>query len=108
MSIVGQDAALDKNQQALGAIAAAGHEIGNHSFHHEPWLHRHTEQQIDSELARAEESIEDATGQKPIGFRGPGFSLSATILRVLTNEAISMMPQRFPPFSDRSPEPTIS
>ena len=37
--IVGQDAALDKNRESLRSIAAAGHEIGNHSFNHEPWLH---------------------------------------------------------------------
>ena len=37
--IVGQDAALEKNQGAIRSIAAAGHEIGNHSFHHESWLH---------------------------------------------------------------------
>ena len=98
MFIVGQDAALDKNLQALGAIAAAGHEIGNHSFHHEPWLHRHTEQQIDSELARAEEYIEGVTGQKPVGFRGPGFSLSATILRVLTQRGYLYDASTFPTF----------
>src|SRR5215510_12789490 len=45
--IVGQDAALAKNRAALAAIAAAGHEIGNHSFHHEPWLHLYSAQQIE-------------------------------------------------------------
>jgi peptidoglycan-N-acetylglucosamine deacetylase len=74
--IVGQDAALEKNREALAAISRAGHEIGNHSFHHEPWLHLYSESQIESELANAEEHIERATAQKPIGFRGPGFSLS--------------------------------
>ena len=50
--IVGQDAVFDKNREALAAIAAAGHEIGNHSFHHQPWLHLYTEQQIEDELIR--------------------------------------------------------
>lgn len=82
--VVGQDAALDKNHAALKAIASAGHEIGNHSFHHEPWLLLHyNEQQIEIELARAEENIEGATGQKPVGFRGPGFVCSLAILWVL-------------------------
>ena len=40
--IVGQDAALHENRAALASIAAAGHEIGNHSFRHEPWLHLFT------------------------------------------------------------------
>lgn len=81
--IVGQDAVFDRNREALGAIAAAGHEIGNHSFHHQPWLHLYTEQQIDDEIARAEEHIERVTGQRPLGFRGPGFSLSTATLQVL-------------------------
>src|SRR5262249_51759111 len=74
--IVGQDAALAKNLEALSKISAAGHEIGNHSFHHEPWLHLYSVGQIESELASAEKHIERATGQRPVGFRGPGFSLS--------------------------------
>lgn len=81
--VVGQDAALEKNRAALSAISAAGHEIGNHSFHHEPWLHLYSEEQIDAELAQAEEHIKRVTGQKTVGFRGPGYSCSETLLRVL-------------------------
>jgi peptidoglycan/xylan/chitin deacetylase (PgdA/CDA1 family) len=81
--IVGQDAALPKNREALSYISEAGHEIGNHSFNHEPWLHLYSEKQIDAEIASAEEHIQAATGQRPIGFRGPGFSLSEGVLKVL-------------------------
>ncbi len=82
--IVGQDAALPRNSLQLRALAQAGHEIGNHSFHHEPWLHLYSEAQLDGELAQAEQHIEAATGMRPRGFRGPGFSLSGTTLRVLS------------------------
>lgn len=82
--IVGQDAELEVNKPALRAIGDAGHEIGNHSFHHEPWLHLYSEEELDRELAKAEEAIEGATGCKPTGFRGPGFSLSPATLRVLS------------------------
>lgn len=81
--IVGQDAALEKNRAALRALSDAGHEIGNHSFNHEPWLHLYSERELDDELALAERHIESATGMRPVGFRGPGFSLSNTTLRVL-------------------------
>jgi hypothetical protein len=81
--IVGQDAALQKNAAALSAIAAAGHEIGNHSFRHEPWLHLYTPAELDEELDRAEDAIESATGVRPRGFRGPGFSLSEGTLDAL-------------------------
>src|SRR5438067_1357861 len=72
--VVGQDAALKKNHVALRAIAAAGHEMGNHSFSHEPSMHHYPEAEIDAEITRAAENIELVTGRSPVGFRGPGFS----------------------------------
>lgn len=96
--IVGQDAALKKNQEPLRAIAAAGHEIGNHSFNHEPWLHLYSEDEIDREIALAEDHIERATGQKPVGFRGPGFSLSRSTLRVLARRGYQYDASTFPTF----------
>lgn len=81
--IVGQDAAFDENREVLGAVAAAGHEIGNHSFRHEPWIHTYAGPEIADELKRAHEAIAEATGHEPRGFRGPGFSVSPTILRTL-------------------------
>jgi hypothetical protein len=81
--IVGQDAALEQHRDALAQIAARGHEIGNHSYFHEPWMHRREKHEIDDELARAEESISVATGKHTRGFRGPGFVSSRELLEVL-------------------------
>src|SRR5947209_5826056 len=96
--IVGQDAALDKNRELLRALAGAGHEIGNHSFHHEPWLHLYSEREIESEIDRAEASIEGATGVRPTGFRGPGFSVSPMVLRVLSRRGYRYDASTFPTF----------
>src|SRR5256885_6974058 len=96
--IVGQDAALEKNQDALARISAAGHEVGNHSFNHEPWLHLYSESEIELELANAEDHIERATGQRPKGFRGPGFSLSPATLRVLKRRGYEYDATTFPTF----------
>jgi peptidoglycan-N-acetylglucosamine deacetylase len=81
--IVGQDAALEKNVEALRLIASAGHEIGNHSFNHEPWLHLYSREQLLDEFEKTEHALFDATGARPVGFRGPGYSLSQTVLEVL-------------------------
>ncbi|MEZ5738972.1 MAG: polysaccharide deacetylase family protein [Burkholderiaceae bacterium] len=81
--IVGADAARPENHAALRSIVAAGHEVGNHSFEHEPWLHEYTPQQVHDEITSADQAIATATGQKPTGFRGPGFSWSPEVLRVL-------------------------
>ena len=81
--VVGQDAAIDANHQALRSIAEQGHEVGNHSFHHEPWLHLYAPEQLKEELTRAQAAIELATQQRPVGFRGPGYSLSKQTLATL-------------------------
>jgi hypothetical protein len=96
--IVGQDAALDKNRDALAEIGRSGHEIGNHSFHHEPWLHLYPEAEIETEIAQAEEAIELATGQRPVGFRGPGFIFSNEILKVLLRRGYEYDASTFPTF----------
>jgi peptidoglycan-N-acetylglucosamine deacetylase len=82
--IVGQDAAIEHNHATLRSISAAGHEIGNHSFHHEPWLHLYSPDEIEDEISAAEEAIESATGVMPRGFRGPGYSQSPAVLWCLS------------------------
>ncbi|MBK7706035.1 MAG: polysaccharide deacetylase family protein [Acidobacteria bacterium] len=81
--IVGQDAALDKNREALAQISESGHEIGNHSFRHEPWLHLYSKQELIEEFEKTESALEAVAGVRPVGFRGPGYSLSPTVLEVL-------------------------
>jgi peptidoglycan/xylan/chitin deacetylase (PgdA/CDA1 family) len=96
--VVGQDAALEKNRSSLRLIGDAGHEIGNHSFHHEPWLHLYSEADVEAEIARAEEAILGATGKRPHGFRGPGFSVSPAVLRVLLRRGYRYDCSTFPTF----------
>ena len=94
--IVGQDAALDKNADALIQIKEAGHEIASHSFNHEPWLHIYDKQELHDELEKAEEAIANATGVRVRGFRGPGFSLSQGTLEVLHERGYEYDATAFP------------
>jgi peptidoglycan-N-acetylglucosamine deacetylase len=96
--IVGQDAALEKNHAALRQITTAGHEVGNHSFRHEPWLHLYSEAELEQEIDQAETAIATATGQRPNCFRGPGFSLSRTVIKVLTRRGYACDASTFPTF----------
>jgi peptidoglycan/xylan/chitin deacetylase (PgdA/CDA1 family) len=96
--VVGQDAAIESNHAALRSIADAGHEIGNHSFHHEPWLHLYEPAQLSEELTRAEQAITAATGQRPIGFRGPGYSFSPALLDELARRGYQYDASTFPTF----------
>jgi peptidoglycan-N-acetylglucosamine deacetylase len=81
--VVGGDAARKENQEAIRSLATAGHEIGNHSFRHQPWLHLYTKQEIVDEFARTEDALGEVTGYQTVGFRGPGYSLSPDVLDVL-------------------------
>jgi hypothetical protein len=83
--IVGRDAAFDKNNDVLGLITERGHEVGNHSFNHEVWMHKYPKEKIEKEILDAEEQINKVTGQKPAGFRGPGFVWSPTLLETLAD-----------------------
>lgn len=81
--IVGQDAAIEKNGPLLRSIAERGHEVANHSFHHESWLKTYSKDKIEEEIRLAEEAILKATGKRTNMFRGPGFSWSSDLLEVL-------------------------
>jgi hypothetical protein len=81
--IVGQDAALEENREILKLLTDRGHEVGNHSYHHEPWLHLYQKDKLKRDILDAEDHIYRATAQKPMGFRGPGFAWSPMLFEVL-------------------------
>ena len=81
--IVGKDTESEENRTYLRMITERGHEVGNHSYHHESWLQTYSYEKIDKEIKDAEEAIEKVTGVRTTGFRGPGFSWSEDLLKVL-------------------------
>lgn len=85
--VVGKDAAEPAHHDLLRSVVDAGHEVGNHSFSHEPWFHLYDDGRVEKEVVDAEDAIEAATGQRPTGFRGPGYSLSRPLLDLLTDRA---------------------
>jgi hypothetical protein len=96
--VVGQDAALERNHAALRAIVAAGHEVGNHSFHHEQWIHTFGPERIRAELREAADAIAAATGAKPAGYRGPGFSWNPALLEALAEDGYLYDASTFPTY----------
>lgn len=96
--VVGQDASFKRNTPLLRALGEAAYEVGNHSFKHEPWLHLYSRAEIASEIDLAEEAIERATGQRPVGFRGPGYSLSEATVGELAGRGYLYDASTFPTF----------
>lgn len=96
--VVGRDAAKRENRAGLAGLAEDGHEIGNHSHEHESWLSRRPRPVIAADIAAAEDAIAEATGRRPIGFRGPSFGLSQNLLSVLVERGYRYDASTFPTF----------
>jgi peptidoglycan-N-acetylglucosamine deacetylase len=94
--VVGKDASLEKNHAALRSIAEAGHEIANHSFLHEPWLHLYSDAELRADFEQTEAALLTATGQRPRGFRGPGFSTSPAVRNLLVERGYTYDASLFP------------
>lgn len=94
--VVGKDATIEQNVQPIRAIAEGGHEIANHSFRHQPWLHLYSKEELNDELEKAEAAISGITGVRPFGFRGPGYSYSIGTLEVLRDRGYEYDCSSFP------------
>ncbi|MEZ4471466.1 MAG: polysaccharide deacetylase family protein [bacterium] len=64
----------------LREAVAAGHEIGNHSWHHRYDLTRLPDDERRAEVERAREQLEEAAGAPVVGFRAPGYTTSPDLL----------------------------
>lgn len=96
--IVGRDASRVENWSALRSIADAGHEIANHSFDHDVSLSGFSRHELHRDFSRSEAAIQDATGQMPMGFRGPGFCMSGLMKEVLFHRGYKYDASSLPTF----------
>jgi peptidoglycan/xylan/chitin deacetylase (PgdA/CDA1 family) len=80
---IGSDVARREASDGLRDAAAHGHEIANHSLDHRYDLVRLGREEITRQIAEGARVIEEATGQKPVGFRAPGYTISDEVFDVL-------------------------
>ena len=83
--VIGRELAI--STAGIKAAAGAGHEIASHSFAHDYALSRLPPEAIDRDLSLAEEAIFAAVGERPRGFRAPGYTLSQSLLEVIRERA---------------------
>ena len=88
----------ERDPALVREMAAAGHEIACHSYRHRH-ICRLTPQEFREDTRRAIRTLEDASGQKVVGYRAPTFSImkqSLWALEILADEGITYDASVFP------------
>lgn len=79
--VVGRDLEEDaEGRRLLVELAGAGHELANHSYTHPYDLVRLGRPRIVEEIDRGHAIVADACGRDPVGFRAPGYHVSAAVI----------------------------
>lgn len=94
--VVGRDLLDSSNVGAIKQFLHAGHDVANHSFEHEPWLHQFDRSRLEKEIVDTGTLIESELGVKPIGFRGPGYSDSPLVHQILRENGYHYVASSFP------------
>lgn len=80
--LIGADAS--RHPASFAPVRATGSEVASHSHTHDYRLTRKSRAEIDRDLAQAEEALAPlAGGQRPVGFRAPGYNVTPALLELL-------------------------
>jgi hypothetical protein len=86
--VIARDLEDEQKLAAIRPFVQEGHEIGCHSYMHEPTFATLDRDQVRSEILRACDLIEQKLGVRPVGFRAPGFAISPHTLSVLREAGV--------------------
>lgn len=93
---IGSDMARAEARDGLRAAAGGGHEIANHSLDHRYDLVRLGRHEIARQIGEGARVIEEATGERPVGFRAPGYTISDEVFDVLRELDVAYDSSVFP------------
>ena len=95
--VVGRDLDEDtEGRRLLADLAAAGHELANHSWAHPYDLTRLAPPRMAEEVDRAHQAIAACAAAPPIGFRAPGYETSAALIDLLCARGYAYDSSTFP------------
>jgi peptidoglycan-N-acetylglucosamine deacetylase len=93
---IGADMARTESALALRRMAERGHEIANHTLDHRYDLTRLARPEMARQVRAGSAVLEGATGQKPVGFRAPGYTVNDTLFEVLAESGVAYDSSVFP------------
>ncbi len=95
--VVGRDLHEDREgRRMLGELAAQGHELANHSYGHPYDLVRLGRMAIADQIDRAHGALAETCGHAPVGFRAPGYEVSAEVIDLLCDRHYRYDSSAFP------------
>lgn len=81
--IVGEDLEMESARKFCVAAINTGHAIANHTHRHRIDFGALSFEEKQSEIEECHNAIVRATGQRPVGFRAPGYYLDKEIIAIL-------------------------
>jgi hypothetical protein len=95
--VVGRDLEEDtEGRKRLQDLAAAGHELANHSYAHPYDLTRLPRDAMAEQIDRAHQAIGGCAGAAPVGFRAPGYETSRPLIDLLCERGYAYDSSAFP------------
>jgi peptidoglycan/xylan/chitin deacetylase (PgdA/CDA1 family) len=94
--VVGADLARPQNAEVLRRAVDGGHELGNHTLDHLYDLSRREPAEVDRQISAANDAIAAHTGQRPTGFRAPGYVVNDGVYRALAAAGMAYSSSVFP------------
>lgn len=83
--VVGLDTIGSDSRQTLKRISENGHELANHTMHHRKQFALLPQDRQCEEIVEAQKRIEDIARAPVVGFRAPGYTITGTTLKVLSD-----------------------
>ncbi len=93
---VGADLGRADAAAGLAAARARGHEIANHTLRHRYDLTRLDKESIRGEIQGGIDAVEAAVGERPVGFRAPGYTITDAVFDVLAEVGVAYDSSVFP------------
>ena len=93
---IGSDLGRPEAAARLARARSGGVEIGNHTLDHRYDLVRLGRAEIRRQIEQGALAIERATGERPVGFRAPGYTITDEVFDVLSELGVAYDSSVFP------------
>jgi peptidoglycan/xylan/chitin deacetylase (PgdA/CDA1 family) len=93
---IGADLERAENAARLREARERGHEIANHSYSHRYDLTLRDRDEMEREVADGAAAVDRAVGERPSGFRAPGYLVNDELIAVLVDAGVAYDSSVFP------------